>query len=71
MEAHPPLVGRRNPWGARQVEGRHPYLVTRAAVLSVPFTPTSRELKMSESVTSAGTSHGCYADEVLTCDYSQ
>ena len=24
---------------------------------------------MSEAVTSAGTSQGCYADDVLTCDY--
>ena len=52
-----------------QVEGRHPCLVTGAAVLGVLLTPTSRELKVSEAGTSAGTFQVCYADEVHTCDY--
>ena len=43
---------------ADQVQGRRPYLVTRTAVLGVggggvplrlPFTPTSREIKVSEA----------------------
>ena len=42
----------------------------RTSSYGVPFTSTSREVKVSEAVTSVGTSQGCYADEDLTCDYS-
>ena len=37
-----------------QVQGRHPYLVTRASCCGVPFAPTSRKIKVSEATTSAG-----------------
>ena len=58
--------------------GRHPYLVTRAAVLvvgeGVPLTATlhahkSRDEGVGGRLTSAGTSWGCYADEVQTCRF--
>ena len=59
-----------------QVEGRHPYLVTGAAVLGVgggvplrlPFTPTSREIKVSGANLRALAPRGGYADEFHTCD---
>ena len=41
-------------YGSDQVQGRHPYLVTRASCCGVPFTPTSRKIKVSEAITSAG-----------------
>ena len=66
MVAHPSLVGRRESKRREtvQVEGRHPYLVTGGSggwasevfPLRLPFTPTSREIKVSKAVTSAGTS---------------
>ena len=41
-------------YGSDQVQGRHPYLVTRAPCCGVPFTPKSRKIKVSEAITSAG-----------------
>ena len=40
--------------GSDQVQGRHPYLVTRASCCGVPFTPTSRKIKVSEAIMRAG-----------------
>ena len=37
-----------------QVQGRHPYLVTGASCCGVSFTPTSRKIKVSAAITSAG-----------------
>ena len=41
-------------YGSDQVQGRHPYLVTRTSCCGLPFTPTSRKMKVPEAVTSTG-----------------
>ena len=41
-------------YGSDQVHGRHLFLVTGASCCGVPFTPTSRKIKGSEAITSAG-----------------
>ena len=68
MVAHPSLVWRRNPRGARQFKKEDGILISGRGLrcwaseevfpLRLPFTPKSRERKVSEAVTSAGTSSG-------------
>ena len=73
VEDHPPLAGRRNPWRceAEQARGRRPYLVTGALVLrSSLHANKSGDKDVGGALTRAGISPGCYADEVLICDYS-
>ena len=53
----------------QEVQGRHPYLVTRASCCGVPFTPTSRKKSRLRQLR-ALVSSGYYADEVHTCVYS-